>query len=454
MQQRHRVVIIGSGFGGLFATRALRRAAVEVTLIDRTAQHLFQPLLYQVATGILSEGEIAPSTRNILRRQKNARTILGEVTAIDLTERTVTSTAVGVDITIPYDSLIVSAGSATSYFGHDDFIDHAPGLKSIDDALALRGRIFGAFELAEIEPDPVIRQEWLTFVVVGAGATGVEMAGQIAELAHRSLRGDFRCIDTRQARIILVDGADAPLATFGTRLSARAADQLKRLGVDLWLGNMVVDVDDTGIEVVDNAGHRVRIPSRTKVWSAGVTASPLARTLAAQTGVQLVRGGRIPVQPDLTLPGHPEVFVVGDMIALDDLPGVAQVAIQGGKFAAEQIKRRLLRKNTNRRFDYFDKGSMATISRFHAVASVGPIQVGGFLAWVMWLVVHLVYLVGFKNRLTTLFHWAVSFIGSGRSERTGSHQQAIGPIATRALGLGPLSSPADVARRTDNKEAV
>jgi NADH dehydrogenase len=416
--RKHHVVVIGSGFGGLFAAKHLKRADVDVTLISRTTHHLFQPLLYQVATGILSEGEIAPATREILRRRKYVRVLLGDVTGIDLTAHTVTSSAGEVTTTTPYDSLIVAAGADTSYFGHDEFQRYAPGLKSVDDALEVRSRILSAFEYAELEQDEKARDEWLTFAVVGAGATGVEMAGQISELAHRTLVHDFRNIDTRRARIILVDALDDVLGNFGTKLSAGAAKQVQRLGIEVWLDERVVAVDERGLTVQDKSGAETRIPTRTIVWAAGVMASPLAKTLAQQTGAEIDRGGRIKVQPDCSLPGHPEVFVIGDMMSLDHLPGVAQVAMQQGKYAADQIRRRVKRKPDQKPFKYFDKGSMATISRFRAVASIGPLRFSGFIAWLIWLFIHVLYLVGFKNRVTTVLHWAVSFIGRGRAQRT------------------------------------
>jgi NADH dehydrogenase len=418
MSRRHHVVVIGSGFGGLFAAKRLKRADVDVTLISRTTHHLFQPLLYQVATGILSEGEIAPATREILRRRKYVRVVLGDVTDIDLAAHTVTSAAGEVTTTTHYDSLIVAAGADTSYFGHDEFELHAPGLKSIDDALELRGRILSAFEYAELEPDEDARSEWLTFAVVGAGATGVEMAGQISELAHRTLVKDYRAIDTRRTRIVLVDALDDVLGNFGTKLSAGAAAQLDKLGVEVWLAERVVAVDARGLTVQDKSGAQARIPARTIVWAAGVMASPLAKTLAAQSGAELDRGGRVKVLPDCSLPGHPEVFVIGDMMSLNDYPGVAQVAMQQGKYVADQIGRRVHRRADQKPFKYFDKGSMATISRFRAVASIGPFRFAGFIAWVVWLVIHVMYLVGFKNRVTTVLHWAVSFIGRGRAQRT------------------------------------
>jgi NADH dehydrogenase len=460
--QRHRVVVIGSGFGGLFATKGLKHAHVDITLISRTNHHLFQPLLYQVATGILSEGEIAPPTREILRRQDNVRVLLGDVYAIDLERKTVTSSAAGVDTVTPYDTLIVAAGASTSYFGNDAFEPHAPGLKSIDDALELRSRILESFELAELEPDPQAREEYMTFVVVGAGATGVEMAGQISELAHRTLPKDFRNIDTRQTRIVLVDALDSVLSSFGTKLSAGAAAQLKRLEVDVWLQEKVIDVDDRGITVIDEAGQRTRIAARTIVWAAGVRASTLARKLADQSGAELDRGGRIKVLPDCSLPGHPDVFVIGDMMSLKNYPGVAQVAMQQGKYVADLVSRRQRGLAAKRPFRYFDKGSMATISRFQAVASIGRLRFSGFIAWVLWLVIHILYLVGFKNRLTTVLHWAVSFLGRGRSQRTTTHQQLVARAALQQLDVpylgtapeppagAPVTPPTTAARREES----
>jgi NADH:quinone reductase (non-electrogenic) len=429
----HRVVIVGAGFGGLFAAKSLRRADVEITLINGTAYHLFQPLLYQVATGILSEGEIAPPIREILKRQRNVDVRLGWVSAIDPAARTVSVEAPGVDYQVEYDTLIVAAGASQSYFGNDGFADHAPGMKSIDDALELRARIFGAFELADLQTDPEAIDRWLTFVVVGAGPTGVEMAGQIAELAHRTLPGQYRHIDPRQARVLLIDAVDRVLPSFGDQLSTRALQQLHLMGVEAELKTKVVGVDATGIEVETERGHQ-RIPSMTKMWAAGVAAPPLSRQLAEATGTATDRAGRIKVEPDLTVPGHPEIFAVGDMASLDQLPGVAQVAIQGGKYAAGQIRRRLAGQQPAGPFRYFDKGSMATISRFHAVASVGKLRFSGFVGWLMWLAVHLLYLVGFKNRVTAVLHWAVSFLGRGRSERVSTFQQAFARAAVREYG--------------------
>ena len=441
---RHKVVVIGSGFGGLFGTKALRRADVDVTLIAKTTHHLFQPLLYQVATGILSEGEIAPPTREILAGQDNAQVILGEVTGIDLTARTVTSQVLGRSTVTHYDSLLVAAGASQSYFGNDHFAEFAPGMKSIDDALELRGRIFGAFEMAELgatRGDDV--DHLLTFVVVGAGPTGVEMAGQIAELAHRTLNRDFRAIDTRTSRIVLIDAAGQVLPPFGEKLGARTKAELEKLGVEVMLGAMVTDVDERGLEVKFKDGRVERIDSVAKIWAAGVQANPLGRTLSEQTGAPLDRAGRIAVNPDLTLPGHPEVFVVGDMINLDNLPGVAQVAIQGAKYAAKEIRHRVEGKGPQEPFTYFDKGSMAIISRFRAVAMVGKLRLTGVIAWLMWLAVHLVYLTGFKNRVSALMRWAVTFISNDRSERTTTEQQIFARAALARLRGGAADLVSD-----------
>ncbi|MGL4743741.1 MAG: NAD(P)/FAD-dependent oxidoreductase [Dermatophilaceae bacterium] len=434
---RHRVVVVGSGFGGLFGTQALRRRRdVDLTLVARTAHHLFQPLLYQVATGILSPGEIAPSTREVLRRQENARVVLGEVTRIDLESRTVTSELRGQETVHHYDTLLVAAGAGQSYFGNDAFAEFAPGMKSIDDALELRGRIFGAFEIAELATTADDVERALTFVVVGAGPTGVEMAGQIAELARRTLRHDFRRIDPTDARVVLIDGVDQVLPAFGAELGDAAHARLRSMGVDVRLGAMVTAVDADAILVRNPDGSTGRIEALTKVWAAGVQASPLSQQLAEQSGAGLDRAGRVQVRPDLTLPGHPEVFVVGDMTALDGLPGVAQVAIQGGRYAAKELTRRLDSAPAQGPFRYRDKGSMATISRFSAVAAIGRLRFSGFLAWLLWLAVHLVYIIGFKHRVTTLLHWVVSFVGRGRSERVSTDQQVFARRAMSELQSG------------------
>jgi len=430
------VVVIGGGFGGLFALRVLKRGPVDVTVVDRTNHHLFQPLLYQMATGILSSGEIAPPIRDIVRRQRATTVMLGEVTAIDLASRTVTANQGESAHTIGYDSLIVAAGSETSYFGHDELSRWAPGMKSIDDALELRGRIFGAFEMAEIETDPQRRDEWLTFAVVGAGPTGVEMAGQIVELSKRSLRGNFRHIDPHTAKVLLFDGGQAVLAEFGARLAARTLRDLERLGVEVHLGALVTGVDDRGLDVTTSEGSATRFAARTKIWAAGVKASPLGRLLAEQCDVHLDRTGRIEVLADCSLPGHPEVFVVGDMMSLNGLPGVAEVAMQSGAHAARVILKRQSggTDGPSAPLHYRDLGSMATIARFRGVAKIGRLQISGFVGWVAWLVVHLTFLTGFKNRASALAHWTISFLGRARAERTITEQQVVARLAIEAQG--------------------
>jgi NADH dehydrogenase len=436
--RRHRVAIVGAGFGGLFAARALRRADVEVTVIDRTNHHLFQPLLYQVATGILSEGEIAPPIRDILRRQPNARVLLGEVVDIDVGARRLVVDALDRRTAIPYDSLIVASGASQSYFGHPEFAVEAPGMKTIDHALELRGRIFGAFELAEHESDPVERRRWLTFVVVGAGATGVELAGQLAELSRRSLRRNFRTIDPTEARVLLLDAGPTILPAFPEALRGRAMRDLNALGIEIHTGTAVTHVDHRGLETSSADPALRRIEAATKIWAAGVEASPLGRLLAERTGAEVDRAGRVKVEPDLTIPGHPEVFVVGDLMSLDGLPGVAQVAMQSGRHAAQTITRRVAGDTARRPFRYRDLGTMATIARFRALATVGRIHVAGFGAWLLWLVVHVVGLTGFKNRVAALFNWTIAFLGRGRPQRVITAQQV---FARRALELHPAAMP-------------
>ncbi|BBX44897.1 NAD(P)/FAD-dependent oxidoreductase [Mycobacterium cookii] len=440
--RKHRVVVIGSGFGGLNAVKKLKRADVDIKLIARTTHHLFQPLLYQVATGIISEGEIAPTTRVILRRQRNVQVLLGDVTHIDLARSVVVSDLLGHTYDTPFDSLIVAAGAGQSYFGNDQFAEFAPGMKSIDDALELRGRILSAFEAAERSNDPERRKKLLTFTVVGAGPTGVEMAGQIAELADYTLKGAFRHIDSTRARVILLDAAPAVLPPFGDKLGKRAAARLEKMGVEIQLDAMVTDVDRDGITVKDPDGSIRRIESACKVWSAGVSASPLGRDLARQSGVELDRAGRVKVLPDLSVPGYPNVFVVGDMAAVDGVPGVAQGAIQGAKYVAGTIKAELAgAKPADREpFQYFDKGSMATVSRFSAVAKIGPLEFSGFIAWLAWLVLHLVYLVGFKTKVSTLLSWIVTFLSTRRGQLTITEQQAF--ARTRLEQLAVLAAEA------------
>src|SRR5262245_10601901 len=443
----HRVVIVGGGFGGLFAARRLRRAPVKVTLIDRINHHLFQPLLYQVATGVLSEGEIAPAIRSVLHRQRNLVVELAEVEQFDLAAREVSSLrADGRRFSLPYDSLIVAAGAGQSYFGHDEFSRWTSGMKTINDALELRGRIFGAFEMAELEEDAARQEEWLTFVVVGGGPTGVEIAGQIAELSRRVLKNDFREIDSRNAKILLFDGGKEVLAGFGDRLSAKAARGLESLGIEIHTSSIVTDIDRTGV-VVKTGDQERRIPTRTKIWAAGVQASPLARMLGEASGAEVDRAGRVCVLPDCTLPGHPEVFAIGDMMSLNGLPGVAEVAMQQGLHASNTIKRRLRGRET-RMFRYHDLGSMATISRFRAVVSFKGIRLSGFAGWMAWLFVHLAFLTGFKNRLATIPRWAFTFIGNGRPQRTITMQQVISRLPIEEAGRSPpVLAPARAVTR-------
>jgi NADH dehydrogenase len=432
------VAIVGGGFGGLFAARALRRAEVEVTVVDRTNHHLFQPLLYQVATGILSEGEIAPPIRDILRRQANARVLLGEVVDIDVGARLLVVDTLDRRTAVPYDSLIVAAGASQSYFGHPEFAVDAPGMKTIDHALELRGRIFGAFEMAEHESDPVARRRWLTFVVVGAGPTGVELAGQLAELSRRSLRRNFRHIDPADARVLLLDAGPTILPAFPDALRERAMRDLSAIGIEIHVGTAVTHVDERGLETNSAVPELHRIEAATKIWAAGVQASPLGRLLGEKTGAQVDRAGRVKVEPDLTIPGHPELFVVGDLMSFDGLPGVAQVAIQSGRHAARTIARRGAGDSERRPFRYRDFGTMATISRFRALAAVGRVRGAGFGAWLLWLSVHVVGLTGFKNRVAALFNWTTAFLGRGRPQRVITAQQV---FARHALQLQPAAMP-------------
>lgn len=448
-ERRHQVVIIGSGFGGLNAAKKLKHANVDIKLIARTTHHLFQPLLYQVATGIVSEGDIAPPTRVVLRRQRNVQVLLGDVTHIDLPGKFVVSDLLGHTYETPYDTLIVAAGAGQSYFGNDHFAEFAPGMKSIDDALEVRGRILSAFEQAERSRDPERRAKLLTFTVIGAGPTGVEMAGQIAELATYTLKGSFRHIDPTKARVILLDAAPAVLPPFGDKLGKRAADRLEKMGVEIQLGAMVTDVDRNGITVKDSDGTVRRIESACKVWSAGVSASPLGRDLAEQSTVELDRAGRVKVLPDLSIPGHPNVFVIGDLAAVEGVPGVAQGAIQGAKYVANTIKAELGGADPAERepFQYFDKGSMATVSRFSAVAKIGPLEFSGLFAWFAWLVLHLVYLVGFKTKVSTLLSWTVTFLSTRRGQLTITEQQAFARTRLEQLAVLAAETKRPAARR-------
>jgi NADH dehydrogenase len=412
-----RVVIVGGGFAGILAVRGLRGADVDITLVDRQNFFLFQPLAYQVATGSLSAEEIAVPLRQITRRNRKTQVILGEVTGFDLDARHVLvdhlpNGARGVEL--PYDLLVVAGGSRYSYFGHAEWAAYAPELKSLSGAIDLRDRILLAFEAAETETDEAAREAWLTFVVVGAGPTGVEMAGQIAELG-RTLRREYRAVDTSNARVLLVEATDKVLGAFPDPLPRRAEAQLRSLGVTPTLNSTVVDIGATSVEVQAQDGSRSRIPARTAIWAAGVTASPLAGLLAqAAAGAETDRAGRIFVEPDLTVAGHPEVFALGDMVSVrgQSLHGVAPVAMQQGRHAARSIRR-----GTREPFHYRDKGELATIGHARAVGLVRGVKVSGFLAWALWLGVHIAYLIGFQNRLLVLTRWTFSYFTRGRGAR-------------------------------------
>jgi NADH dehydrogenase len=446
---RRHVVVVGGGFGGVQAVRELRGMPVDVTLIDRRNFHLFQPLVYQVATGMLSGAEIASPLRSLFKRDRNVETILGEVTGFDLPGRRVLLDGLPDGLpprAIPYDDLIVAAGSSYSYFGHDEWRELAPDVKSLESALEVRRRLLAAFEAAELETDPDRRAALLTFVVVGAGPTGVELAGQIAELAHHALRRDYRHIDTTSARILLVEMADRVLPAFPPRSSARAVRALRGLGVTAMVGHRVVAIDEQAVTLETVGGaETTHVPTRTVVWAAGIVASGLATALAAESGTHLDRGGRVAVRPDLTIAGHPEVTAIGDMVAVHDehgsptlLPGVAPVAMQQGRYAARAIGERM----NGRRpapFRYRDKGNLATIGRAKAVADLHHVQLSGLLAWLAWLFVHLLYLIGLQNRLVVFVRWTFSFL-----TRAGGARVIMGH---------PAPSPAPVDHRRE-REAV
>jgi NADH dehydrogenase len=406
MTEKHRVVVVGGGFGGLNVTRALDGADADVTVVDRTNHHLFQPLLYQVAAGILPPGLIAPALRSVIKTETNARALLADVKDLDLDRRVVHANGPdGRIVELPYDTLVVAAGATHSYFGKDHFAEYAPGMKTVEDARYLRDGILSKFEMAEIATDPVERAEWLTFVVIGAGPTGVELVGQIAELAHTVLPKDYRSVDTHEARIILLEGAGAVLPPFAPKLQAYTKKRLEKMGVEVRLNTLAVDMDHESITVKGPDGLET-IRTRTRIWAAGVQASPLARMLAEKVGVETDRAGRVPVNPDCTLPGHPEVFAIGDMVSLDKLPGVAQPALQEGKYVGKVIKARLRGEDSPGPFKYFDKGSMATIGHKAAVADAFGMKFTGFIAYLMWGFIHVLYLVGWGNRLGTLYTWA------------------------------------------------
>ncbi len=429
----HRVVVIGGGFGGLYAARELGKAdEVAVTLVDRRNHHLFQPLLYQVATGALSPAEIAQPLRSILRRNRNTTVLLGEATDLDVERREVTLSDSG---PIPYDTLIVATGARFSYFGHDEWAPNAPGLKSVDDATEIRRRILIAFEAAEREAVAERRAEWMTFVVVGGGATGVELAGALGEIANDTLRRDFRSIDTQDARILLVEALDRILPTYPEDCSRSARRQLERLGVTVRTKTRVVAVDDRRVRVQVGAAEET-IPTRTVLWAAGVSASSFARKVAAATGAETDRSGRVVVDERLTVPGHPEIFVIGDAAVQPwkegrPVPGIAQGAIQPGRYAARTILRRL-RDEPTPPFRYRDRGDVAVIGRLRGVTNIpwlGPFgKTSGFLAWLLWLGIHIVYLIGFANRLVVIVRWAWSFLTHGRGTRLITGDPLLPPI--------------------------
>jgi NADH dehydrogenase len=439
VQVTERVVVIGGGFGGLNVTRSLDGADVEITVVDRTNHHLFQPLLYQVASGILSPGLIAPAIRSIIKKQANARALLADVYRLDLDGKVVHAHGPdGREVELPYDTLVVAAGATHSYFGNDHFAEFAPGMKTVEDARYLRDTILSKFEMAEISTDPVERGEWLTFVVIGAGPTGVELSGQIAELAQTVLTRDYRSINTRDSRVILVEGAGSVLPPFAPKLQAYTQKRLEKMGVEIKLNSLAVDMDHESITLKGPDGVET-IRGRTRIWAAGVQASPLAKMLAEQAGVETDRAGRIPVNPDCTLPGRPEVFAIGDMVSLNKLPGVAQPALQEGKYVGKLIKARMAGRETEP-FTYFDKGTMATIGYRSAVADAFGLKVTGFLAYVMWAFIHVAYLVGWGNRIGTMYTWARGiWFGHSRAHRIITFETARDDIAEDRTSAGRLT---------------
>jgi NADH:ubiquinone reductase (H+-translocating) len=403
---RRRVLVVGGGFGGIRVTQALARADADVTIVDRTNHHLFQPLLYQVATGILPDGLIAPALRGVTRKQPNARVVLAEVQTLDLDGRVAHALAPdGRKLTLPYDILVVAAGCTDAYFGHDEWPVWAPGLKTLEDARHLRSRILGAFEMAELASGPEERAAYLTFAVVGAGPTGVEMVGQVAELAHEALPREFKTVATTEAKILLIEAGPEVLAAFDPKLRRYTQRRLERMGVEILLNTMAQAMDQSSVTVKGPGGDQ-RIPARTKIWAAGVRASPLAAMLAAATGASTDRAGRVAVLPDCSLPGHPEVFAIGDMVSLNDLPGVAQPAIQEGTYVGRLIRARLAGQTDSRPFAYRDKGSMATIGHLSAVAESHGMKFTGVTGYTMWGFVHVLYLIGWGNRVAAVGNWA------------------------------------------------
>jgi NADH dehydrogenase len=425
-KNKPRVVIVGCGFGGLEAAKALAQADVEITLVDRTNHHLFQPLLYQVATAGLSAPAIAAPIRHLFRKQRNVTSLLGDVVGIDPQARTVNLKD---GSTLPYDHLVVAAGATHSYFGRDDWAPFAPGLKTLDDAFEIRRRILLAFEHAEKATDPAVREAWLTFVIIGGGPTGVEMAGTVAEIACDTLPGEFRHIDPSHASVLLLEGSPRVLQSMPDTLSARAAAALEKLGVRVRVDSRVTAIDAEHVEVQPAGGEAYGIATRCVIWAAGVAASPLGRKLAEATGVQVDRAGRVPVEPDLSLPGHPEISVVGDLAAAKSyrpghaptaVPGVSPGAKQMGRWAARNILRRIAGQPTQP-FRYRDYGNLATIVRNAAVVDlaspVGHFKFAGFFAWLFWLFAHIYFLIGFRNRITVLLDWASAYWSKHRYAR-------------------------------------
>ena len=429
-----RVVIVGGGFAGLFAARMLARAPVEVTLLDRAEHHLFQPMLYQCATGILSEGKIAAPLRQLLAKHRNIEFVVAEATGIDAErQRVLARRPLGEQVEFGYDYLILAAGVRQSYFGHDEYAPIAPGMKTIEDARKIRRRVFGAFELAETADDPAERARWLTFALVGAGPTGVELAGQIREVATKTLRDEYRHIKPEDARVLLFDGGDAPLAMFGPKLSALAARDLSKLGVELHMGSIVTHVDPYGLEVKDHDGKVTRHVCGNVLWTAGVEAPPLATAVAKATGAQQDRAGRIVVGNDLRIPGHPEILVAGDVMSLDKLPGVAEVAMQTGLYAGRSIAHQARGQSFDKPFKYRDLGSAAYISRGKAVVSAFKMNFGGFLGWWVWLFIHIGFLTGYRNRVGAVLGWWFAFTRDLRRERTFTIDDM--PVATGPYGV-------------------
>jgi NADH:ubiquinone reductase (H+-translocating) len=446
-----RVVIVGGGFAGLFAARMLARAPVEVTLLDRAEHHLFQPMLYQCATGILSEGKIAAPLRQLLAKHRNIEFVVAEATGIDAErQRVLARRPLGEQVEFGYDYLILAAGVRQSYFGHDEYAPIAPGMKTIEDALKIRRRVFGAFEMAETEDDPAERARWLTFALVGAGPTGVELAGQIREVATKTLRDEYRHIKPEDARVLLFDGGDAPLAMFGPKLSALAARDLSKLGVELHMGSIVTLVDPYGLEVKDHGGKVTRHVCGNVLWTAGVEAPPLATAVAQATGAQQDRAGRIVVGKDLSIPGHPEILVTGDVMSLDKLPGVAEVAMQTGLYAGRSIAHQARGQSFDKPFKYRDLGSAAYISRGKAVVSAFKMNFGGFLGWWVWLFIHIGFLTGYRNRVGAVLGWWFAFTRDLRRERTFTIDDmpvAAGPYGVSQPAPGNTAAPTGPAER-------